>query len=317
MSGVKISGTSGVMIRIEDLRKSYGEKQALRGISLELFRGECLGLLGPNGAGKTTLIRSMVARVAPEAGAVWVDGAAPGSAEARAKLGYIPQELALYPLLSARENLLTFGSYQGMSGAALRESIEWCLEWAALSDRQKEPIKNFSGGMKRRLNMACGLIHRPNVVLMDEPTVGVDPQSRERIYEMIEALRKGGTSLVYTTHYMEEAQRLCDRVAIIDHGQLIAIGTVADLIANAFGTKQQVEVRFLAPPSSAIKEWIKTRAGTCSEESATFAIEDAAKQVPELLTGLARLDVAVGELSVKSPTLESVFLKITGRELRD
>jgi ABC-2 type transport system ATP-binding protein len=313
---VKVNA-SHVMISIKDVRKSYGEKPALRGVSLDVVRGECLGLLGPNGAGKTTLIRSLVARVALEAGTISVDGAAPGSAEARAKLGYIPQELALYPLLTARENLLTFGSYQGMSGAALRESVEWCLQWAALSDRQKEPIKGFSGGMKRRLNMACGLIHRPKVVLMDEPTVGVDPQSRERIYEMIEALRKGGTSVVYTTHYMEEAQRLCDRVAIIDHGQLIAIGTVAELIANAFGTKQQVEVRFLRPPSSALEEWIARRGGTSSEASATFAIEDAAKQVPELLTGLAAQGAAVGELSVKSPTLESVFLKITGRELRD
>ena len=315
-SSVKVDA-SNVMISIRDIRKSYDEKQALRGISLELLRGECLGLLGPNGAGKTTLIRSMVARVAPDAGTISVDGAAPGSVEARARLGYIPQELALYPLLTARENLLTFGSYQGMSGAALSESIEWCLQWAALSDRQKEPIKGFSGGMKRRLNMACGLIHRPRVVLMDEPTVGVDPQSRERIYEMIVALRKAGTSLVYTTHYMEEAQRLCDRVAIIDHGQLIAIGTLPELISNAFGTKQQVEMRFLLPPSNAVEQWIKRRGGTCSESRATFAIEDAAKQVPELLREVLALDGKVGELSVKSPTLESVFLEMTGRELRD
>src|SRR5207253_1792884 len=176
------------------------------------------------------LIRSIVGRVIPDAGAISIFGARAGSPAARSALGWIPQELALYPRLTCRENLRSFGRYHGLRGAALEEAVARCLGWATLNDRAGELVRNLSGGMKRRLNMAAGLIHQPKLVLMDEPTVGVDPQSRNHIFEMIEKLRAEGMSLIYTTHYMEEAERLCDRIAIIDHGKIIALGMHADLV---------------------------------------------------------------------------------------
>ncbi len=306
-------------VSIRSVSKSYGDQKALDGVSLDLRRGECLGLLGPNGAGKTTLIRSIVGRSRADSGAVTVLGFEPGTREARAAVGYVPQELALYPLLTPRENLKSFGSYQGMKGAALESAVRWCLEWSALADRQHDPVKTLSGGMKRRLNMAAGLIHRPGVVLMDEPTVGVDPQSRERIYEMIEALRRDGASLIYTTHYMEEAQRLCDRVAIIDRGRLIALGSPTELIASAFGTRQHIEVHFLQAPSQAVREWVESNGGACTDETsiAAFSSVNAAEDLPSLLKGLQSIGAGVKDIALKSPTLESVFLKLTGRELRE
>ncbi len=306
-------------VSVHSVSKSYGDKRALDGVSLELRRGECLGLLGPNGAGKTTLIRIIIGRSKVDEGVVTVIGFEPGSKEARAAVGYVPQELALYPLLTPRENLKSFGSYQGISSDGLDAAILWCLEWSVLGDRQNDPVKTLSGGMKRRLNMAAGLIHRPVVVLMDEPTVGVDPQSRERIYEMIETLRRDGTSLIYTTHYMEEAQRLCDRVAIIDRGRVIALGSPSELITAAFGTEQQIEVHFLHTPSQAVRQWVEANGGTCSDGTsmAAFSTSNAAGQLPSLLNGLQSVSAGVKDIALKSPTLESVFLKLTGRELRE
>ena len=231
-------------LRIEGLIKRFGDVTAVDGITLELNSGECLGLLGPNGAGKTTLIRSIVGRVIPDKGSVSVFGTTADSAGARMSLGWVPQELALYPRLTCRENLESFSRYHGLSGATLRAAIEWGLNWAALKERTSEIVKNLSGGMKRRLNMAAGLVHRPKVTLMDEPTVGVDPQSRHRIFEMIEQLRAEGMSIIYTTHYMEEAERLCDRIAIMDHGRIIALGTKQEFVHNAFASRSQVVARF-------------------------------------------------------------------------
>src|SRR5436853_1382954 len=221
-------------LRIQSLVKSFGGRAALADVSLEVAEGEILGLLGPNGAGKTTLIRCVVGRVAPDQGTVAVFGAPVGSAEARTRIGYIPQEIALYGRLTAEENLSVFGRYAGLSGEALSTGIRSCLTWSGLAERAREPVMTFSGGMKRRLNMAAGLLHQPRLILLDEPTTGVDPQSRQRIYEMVEQLRAGGVSVIYTTHYMEEAERLCDRVAIIDHGKIIALGTQADLVRGSF-----------------------------------------------------------------------------------
>ena len=234
-------------LEIDSLVKRFDKVTAVDGVSLELHAGECLGLLGPNGAGKSTLIRSIVGRVIPDAGRVAVFGSPAASAEARTALGWVPQELALYPRLTCKENLGAFGRYHGLYGEKLAKAVAWCLDWAALADRAKELAKNLSGGMKRRLNMAAGIIHRPKVVLMDEPTVGVDPQSRNRIFEMIEALRAEGTAIIYTTHYMEEAERLCDRVSIIDHGRIIASGTNEELVRNAFASRSEVLARFDGP----------------------------------------------------------------------
>jgi ABC-2 type transport system ATP-binding protein len=252
-------------IEIDNVVKSFNGRRALDGVSLTLGDGEFLGLLGPNGAGKSTLVRTIMGRVRPESGDVRIFGkpAPAGDNASRGQVGVVPQEIALYPNLSSRENLTVFGRYLGLTGAALDEAMTRALGWAALGDRKDEPVKNLSGGMKRRLNMAAGVLHRPRVLLLDEPTVGVDPQSRERIYEMIEGLAADGVSLVYTTHYMEEAERLCKRVAIIDHGKIIASGTKDELVRATVGDRREVVM-----------------------------VE-------------------------KVPTLESVFLHLTGRELRE
>jgi ABC-2 type transport system ATP-binding protein len=312
---VNATESSPTPLEIDCLSKSFGEVIAVDGVSLELHAGECLGLLGPNGAGKSTLIRSIVGRILPDAGRVSVFGFAASSPEARAALGWVPQELALYPRLTCKENLAAFGRYHGLSGDKLAESVEWCLDWAALTDRAGDLEKNLSGGMKRRLNMAAGIIHRPRVVLMDEPTVGVDPQSRNRIFEMIEALRDKGAAIIYTTHYMEEAERLCDRVAIIDHGRIIAQGTNQELVHSTFASRSQVVARF-AGPADEVSLWVEQHAGHLVDGSAEFTIEHST-EIAGLLDDAAHAGLELLDVTLRRPNLESVFLHLTGRELRD
>jgi len=300
---------------ITGLVKRFGDLTALDDISLEQNPGECLGLLGPNGAGKSTLIRILAGRVLPDAGLISIFGSPAGSEAARAALGWVPQELALYPRLTAAENLQAFGSYYGLTGAPLAEAIEWCLKWAALEDRANELSRNLSGGMKRRLNMAAGLIHKPRLVLMDEPTVGVDPQSRNRIFEMIEALRAAGTTIIYTTHYMEEAERLCDRIAIVDHGRIIALDTKENLVQGAFASRSQVLARFEGPAAD-LAEWTSRYSGLLVDSTAEFTV-DHPTEIATLLDSAASAGLQLVDLSLRRPNLESVFLHLTGRELRD
>ena len=302
-------------IQVEKFVKRFGGITAVSGVSLVLQPGDCLGLLGPNGAGKSTLIRGIVGRVLPDGGRIRVFGADAGSHAARQLLGWVPQELAIYPRLTCSENLSAFGKYQGISAAKLKERIAWCLDWAALTDRAGDPARNLSGGMKRRLNMAAGIIHRPRVVLMDEPTVGVDPQSRNRIFEMIEALRAQGTSILYTTHYMEEAERLCNRIAIIDHGAIISEGPQEELIRNAFGNSSQVVARF-AGATNAIAAWVNKRGGRIEAGTAQFTLQHPS-EVAGLLDDASAHGFEPEDFSLRRPNLESVFLHLTGRELRD
>ena len=313
-SAAAITGAA-LPLQITGLVKRFGMLTAVDGISLTLAPGECLGLLGPNGAGKSTLIRSIVGRVIPNTGTVSIFGNAAQSTAARQALGWVPQELAIYPRLTCAENLIAFGRYHGLSGSKLREQSAWCLEWAALTDRAKTVAGELSGGMKRRLNMAVGIIHQPKIVLMDEPTVGVDPQSRNRIFEMIEALRAHGASLIYTTHYMEEAERLCDRIAIIDHGQIIALGTKEELVHNAFATRSQVTARF-AGSEEHIAEWVRRHGGRMVEGAAEFSIERSI-EIGALLESAAKDGLDLEDVSLRRPNLESVFLHLTGRELRE
>ncbi len=302
-------------LEVDGLVKRFGNLTAVDGVSLKVRAGECLGLLGPNGAGKSTLIRAMVGRVIQDSGRVMVMGQAAGSTEARMALGWVPQELSIYPRITCRENLGSFGRYYGMKGAKLRGAIAWCLNWAALEDKQNEVARNLSGGMKRRLNMAAGMLHRPKVVLFDEPTVGVDPQSRNRIFEMIEALRDAGTAIVYTTHYMEEAERLCDRIAIIDRGRIIAEGTKEELVAASFGRRSQVVAR-LGGKAETIAAWAKRHGGHVKDEAVELTIEQAGEIAP-LLDDATKSGLELEDLSLRRPNLESVFLHLTGRELRD
>jgi ABC-2 type transport system ATP-binding protein len=307
--------SSSLPLRIEGLVKRFGETTAVDGISLDLNRGECMGLLGPNGAGKSTLIRSIVGRVIPDTGKVTVFGEAADSTGARMTLGWVPQDLALYPRLTCRENLESFGLYHGLRGQALKTAVAWCLDWAALKDRAGERVKSLSGGMKRRLNMAAGLIHHPRLVLMDEPTVGVDPQSRLRIFEMIENLHGEGMSIIYTTHYMEEAERLCDRIAIIDHGRIIAVGSKDELVDSTFGSRSQVLARF-ENAGDGVAAWVKQQGGVYDGGAAQFTIEHAS-EIAGLLDAAAGAGYELADVSLRKPNLESVFLQLTGRELRD
>jgi ABC-2 type transport system ATP-binding protein len=306
-------------LEVDSLVKRFGNVTAVDHISLNLSAGECLGLLGPNGAGKSTLIRSIVGRVIPDAGRVTVFGFEAGSAAARETLGWVPQEIALYPRLTAKENLHSFGRYYGLTGSKLNEAVAWCLDWAALQDRANELVRNLSGGMKRRLNMAAGLIHHPRLVLMDEPTVGVDPQSRNRIFEMIEALRDTGMTIIYTTHYMEEAERLCDRIAIVDHGRIVALDTKEALVHNAFGSSSQVLARFEGADGK-VAVWVAEHGGRMADSptdsTAQFTVQHPS-EIAALLDGASAAGLELMDLSLRRPNLESVFLHLTGRELRD
>jgi ABC-2 type transport system ATP-binding protein len=224
-------------LEVQSAAKAFGTTKALVGASFSVAPGELVGLLGPNGAGKTTMIKAIAGRLELDAGSIALFGRPVKRQDSRPALGVVPQELAIYKLLTARENLEAFGALYGVTGAALKERVQWALDWSGLDDRAEEPTKTFSGGMQRRLNIACSLLHAPKLLLLDEPTVGVDPQSRERIYDMLAALKSDGVSVVLTTHHLEEAERRCERVVIIDHGVTVATGTVSDLLSQVRQTK--------------------------------------------------------------------------------
>jgi ABC-2 type transport system ATP-binding protein len=300
-----------------DVHKSFGGLRALDGVSLEVRGGEIFGLLGPNGAGKTTLVRSVVGRVVPDSGRLAVFGKSPADPQAVAARGWVPQEIALYALLTPRENLWTFGRYQGLRGDALDEAVRTSLEWIGLSDRASDRTGALSGGMRRRLNIAAGTIHRPKLLLLDEPTVGVDPQSRERIYAMIQELKAGGVALLYTTHYMEEAERLCDRIAIIDHGRVIASGTRDELVRGALGTGQSIRIDAEQPVRSPLVEKLRELGASVDGTVVLARSDDPARQIRELLAAFHDAGAPVEDLTLKRASLEEVFLHLTGRELRE
>jgi len=302
-------------VEIRSLSKRFGDRQALAGVDLDFAAGEVLGLLGPNGAGKSTLVRALIGRVRPDAGTIRLLGRDAEEPEARDVLGYVPQEIALYPVLSAEQNLRVFGRYLGLVGERLERAVASGLAFANLTDRPNEPIEAFSGGMKRRLNLAVGILAEPRVVLLDEPTVGVDPQSRERIYAMIGELAARGVAVLYTTHYMEEAERLCDRVAIIDGGRVIAVGTRDELVRSAVGAGRRLVVHAAAPIPPALAAAFPQ--ATLAGESLALSTTDPATTIATLLAELERAAVPVHDLELVAPGLESVFLELTGRELRE
>jgi ABC-2 type transport system ATP-binding protein len=287
------------VLTVTGARKSFGAVKALDGASFELRQGELLALLGPNGAGKTTLIRAVAGRVRLDGGEIRIFGEPLPSSGTHPALGIVPQEIALYPLMSARENLSVFGALQGLGGAALTKQIDWALDYTGLSDRAAEPVKTFSGGMRRRLNIACGIVHRPRVVLLDEPTVGVDPQSRDRIYDMLSALTSDGVSLLLTTHHLEEAEARCSRTVIIDHGRVIAAGTLPELVDRTVGKDRLVTLRLLS-------------GGVLTER-----MRDVAADLPPLLAKIRAAGDTVDDVEVRGPSLQAVFIHLTGRELRE
>jgi ABC-2 type transport system ATP-binding protein len=295
------------MIRVQDLRKVYGNNVAVAGVSFEVAPGETFGLLGPNGAGKTTTISLMTGLLRPDAGSVALNGAAdPTRVEVRRQLGVAPQSLALYDNLTGEENLAFFGKLYGLGGSGLRQRVAWCLEMAGLTDRKADRVGTYSGGMKRRLNLACSLVHDPPVLFLDEPTVGVDPQSRNHLFASIEELARQGKTLIYTTHYMEEAQRLCRRVAIMEKGQILALDTVEGLIAKHGGqavAEAEVEA---APPGLQLP-------GTLTGRTLRFA----ADRPLDVASALTAAGVKFGDFRIERANLETVFLNLTGRRLRD
>ncbi len=301
-------------LTIEGVSKRFGTVAALADVSLQIPERMCFGLLGPNGAGKTTLIRSVVGRVRPDAGSISLFGAAARSNEAKASLGWVPQELALYPRLTCTENLQAFGRYQALGGRKLKDAIAWALDWAGLADRSGSVVQTLSGGMKRRLNIAAGIVHRPRLVLLDEPTAGVDPQSRNRIFEMVADLRSQGATVIYTTHYMEEAERLCDRIAILDHAHIIAEGTKDELITQSFGSRFDVQVR-LASDGAAAQAWAAAQGGKIAEGLVRFTIARPI-EIAGLLQTAEAAGLEIADVTLRRPNLESVFLHLTGRELR-
>jgi ABC-2 type transport system ATP-binding protein len=304
-------------LEVRDVFKAFGSRQALAGVSLAIAPGEILGLLGPNGAGKSTLVKSVAGRVHPDSGEVRILGNLPSSTASRAAVGYVPQEIALYPTLSSRENLSAFGRYQGLSGEELKSAIPQVLAWAGLSERAGERSDRLSGGMRRRLNIAAGTIHRPRLLLLDEPTVGVDPQSRERIYAMIGELKADGVALLYTTHYMEEAERLCDRIAIIDNGRIVALGTKDELVRSTLGTRQTLAIEAESNVPEVLRRRLEARGAAVVENRAQISIAEPAREIAEVLEEFRRDGVAVRDLTLKTATLEAVFLQLTGKELRE
>jgi ABC-2 type transport system ATP-binding protein len=296
------------MIQVDGLQKSYGSHKAVDGVSFEISKGETFGLLGPNGAGKTTTLSMLVGLLRPDGGSVRIEGADPANPNTRLRIGIAPQALSLYEELSAEENLRFFTQLYDYSGGELKSRVEWALEFAALADRRKSRVSTFSGGMKRRLNMACAMIHEPDVILLDEPTVGVDPQSRNHIFERIEELKQQGRTIIYTTHYMEAAQRLCDRIGVIDGGKILAIDTVQNLIKD-HGGDSLVEAELKQPPN----DESVLPAKLDDKNKLTFASNDPLKQILEL----SHAGVDVATLQIRQPDLECVFLNLTGRSLRD
>jgi ABC-2 type transport system ATP-binding protein len=313
-----------VVLRVDSIRKRYGHIEALRGASFTLRRGERLALLGPNGAGKTTLIRCLAGRTRPESGMIQLLGRPLPPSGGREALGWVPQEIAIYSDLTASENLTAFARFHGLRGRELAQRVDWALQWTGLADRRHELVGGFSGGMQRRVNLACGVMHSPQILLLDEPTVGVDPQSRQRIFEMLDQLSDTGTSIVLTTHHLDEAQQRCDRIVIIDHGIVVADGTFDQLLQMTTGRGRRVRLRIDQPLRAPLAPWQQTMlsGGDLPQGAGAAAylqthVEDIGGQLPQLLQRLSGAGYSVTDIEVHAPSLHDVFLHLTGQELRD
>jgi ABC-2 type transport system ATP-binding protein len=304
------------------LHKKFGAATAVAEVSFAAAPGEVLGLLGPNGAGKSTTISMLAGLMRPDGGSVHIDGIplGTGADPTKRRLGLVTQEIALIDELPARMNLEFFGGLYGLAGRRLAGRIAAALELTSLGDRAGDAPKEFSGGMRRRLNIACALLHEPQILLLDEPTVGVDPQSRNAIFETIEALAGAGRTMVYTTHYMEEVERLCDRVVIIDHGRVLADDTLTGLLASA-PVSNTLMLKYDVAPDGAALEEIKNLPGVIRVELAgpelSVSATDLGTAAPRVLERLAARGFSCQELTSRRANLEDVFLALTGRTLRD
>ncbi|MFO7962605.1 MAG: ABC transporter ATP-binding protein [Desulfobacterales bacterium] len=309
------------IIRVENLRKCYGDLEAVGGISLHIAPGEFFGLLGPNGAGKTTTIKMLAGLIAPTSGNIVIDGqnitSHPNSV--KAKIGLVPQDFAFYPTLNAEDNLAFFGRIYEIRGRRLKNRIHEVLDIAGLTDAAKQAVGNFSNGMKRRLNIAIGLLHEPRILILDEPTVGVDVQSRSAIFHSLIELNANGVTMIYTTHYMEEAQSLCRRIAILDKGRIIQLDAFSEMVRKF--RDPVVKIEFADPVGELLYERIKSIGSIASLEQAgrSLLIRSAfpAQTVRNILSIPEIRDVDIRSLDISKPNLEDIFLTLTGRSLRD
>ncbi len=308
-------------IEVNNLKKSFGNLQAVQGVDFVVHQGEILSLLGPNGAGKSTTISMLSGLLTPDAGDACIMGYSitQQPKAAKAKLGVVPQEIALYPDLSARENLLFWGKMYDLRGSALKQRVDEVLEVIDLTDRQKDHVEKYSGGMKRRVNIAAALLHKPDVVIMDEPTVGIDPQSRRHILDKVKELNRQGMTVLYTTHYMEEAAELSDHIVIMDQGRIIAYGTHAELI-KMIGEQTRIDLTFNADVSHILSAW-KAIEGVsnvdASDGKVTTLVDDSNRVLPRLIEVATSGGVRILSVEIQEPNLEAVFLHLTGRALRD
>jgi linearmycin/streptolysin S transport system ATP-binding protein len=309
------------VLRCHALRRTFGDLVAVDNVGFQIAAGETYGLLGPNGAGKTTTISMIAGLLERDGGEVIIDGRpmTTRTVQAKSAIGYVPQDLAIYPDLSGMENLLFFARLFGMSRGQARSRAREVLDLIGLTDRAGDQTKTYSGGMKRRLNIGLGLLNHPKLLILDEPTVGVDPQSRNAILESVSSLSGAGLAVLYTTHYMEEAERLCDRVGIIDHGTLIAEGTRQDLVSmvGEFDRVALAASGNVTGASSALGSLPCVRKSSVTDDGIALVVADASENLPGILSTAATAGAAVKSVQVSEPDLEAVFLELTGRALRD
>ncbi len=306
------------MIELKEVSKSYDQIKALNKVSFSVESGDFFGFLGPNGAGKSTTLNILSTLLKADEGEIIIDGVniKDDASQIKRKIGFVPQEISLYEELSALDNLTFWGGLYGVSGKDLSDRIDDALNMAGLWDRRKDAIKSYSGGMKRRINIIGSILHDPKILLLDEPTVGIDPQSRNRIFELIEGLNHSGFTIVYTTHYMEEVERLCDKIAILDNGEIVASGTLAELKQmGKKGELLQLEVSHLPVKlqSVLIQKYDLSIDGTQLEVKYSKLTDD----ISSLFAFLKENNVSVNNLKTMQPNLESIFLELTGKNLRD
>jgi ABC-2 type transport system ATP-binding protein len=312
---------SHAAIRVENLHKSFGENQAVKGVSFDVEQGEIFSLLGPNGAGKTTTISMLSCLLRPDEGdARIMDHSIRSDAMGvKSVLGVVPQEIALYEDLTARENLTFWGKMYGLRGGALRSRVNEVLEVIGLSDRANDRVGKYSGGMKRRVNIGVALLHKPRVIYMDEPTVGIDPQSRRNILDSVVLLKNQGMTVLYTTHYMEEAQELSNRIAIMDHGKLIACGTNEELV-KLVGQQTRIDLTVNVEPGNVLDGWRAVEGVqrvTAEEGKISVLVDDSNRVLPRLFDAANSHAARITSVDIREPNLEAVFLHLTGRALRD